>query len=221
MAIKENASGLEKISGERIWMELKKILEGNYAGDIMIKILELGLSPYIGLSDKSNINELIALWKRSKHLKMNAITLLSSLLNNQYDVVVLNNRLKLSAFERDLAFFLVEHREMEPSVKPLLPLQKLVLKSKSKPSDAKLWCGEVLKYNNSQYLNEFMDWNIPKFPVTGHMLQQLDVDVKGRFMGKVLNDLKIYWADNDFNFSDEELLKHAPHVISVLKAEKK
>lgn len=47
-AIRENASGLERISGERIWTELKKILEGNYAGNLMLTIIECGIAPYIG-----------------------------------------------------------------------------------------------------------------------------------------------------------------------------
>lgn len=46
--IKENASGLDRVSGERIWMELKKILEGNYAGDLLITIVHCDITPYIG-----------------------------------------------------------------------------------------------------------------------------------------------------------------------------
>lgn len=47
-AIKENASGLSRISGERIWTELKKILEGNFAGDLMEIIIDCGCSEHIG-----------------------------------------------------------------------------------------------------------------------------------------------------------------------------
>lgn len=47
-AIKENGQGLKDISGERIWMELKRILEGNFAGELMLAILECDLGPYIG-----------------------------------------------------------------------------------------------------------------------------------------------------------------------------
>lgn len=47
-AIRNNVSGLKGISGERIWMELKKILEGNYAGELMITMLENRIGPYIG-----------------------------------------------------------------------------------------------------------------------------------------------------------------------------
>jgi len=54
-AIKANVSGLSRISGERIWSELKKILEGNYAGDLMQTMLKVGVAEFIG-------NFLIALY---------------------------------------------------------------------------------------------------------------------------------------------------------------
>ena len=47
-AIRENVAGLEKVSGERIWLELRKILEGRFAGDLMKTMISVGLSPYIG-----------------------------------------------------------------------------------------------------------------------------------------------------------------------------
>lgn len=46
--IADNAEGLKRVSGERIWMELKKILQGNYGGELMMTIIECGLSTSIG-----------------------------------------------------------------------------------------------------------------------------------------------------------------------------
>ena len=46
--IQEMASGLEKISVERIWMELSKILIGNFAPSIMKHIYDLGVASHIG-----------------------------------------------------------------------------------------------------------------------------------------------------------------------------
>ena len=36
------------ISGERIWMELRKIVCGRFNGPIMQTMLKLGLGPYMG-----------------------------------------------------------------------------------------------------------------------------------------------------------------------------
>lgn len=47
-AIRKNVQGLGQISGERIWTELRQILEGNFAGELMITILDVGIGPYIG-----------------------------------------------------------------------------------------------------------------------------------------------------------------------------
>lgn len=243
-AIRENALGLERISGERIWTELKKILEGNYAGDLMLTIVENGIAPYIGncflikylnvfdllsteycllivgLPKDIKTDELLRVWKRSGHLKLNAITLLSSLLNSQDDVLTLNARLKLSAFERELCIFVVEHSAPKLHPKPLMPFQQLVVKSKSKPLDTKKMAVEVLKYNNSPYIEEFERWDIPKFPVSGNMLKEHGIE-NGRFMGSVITELKHYWAENDFNLDTDELLKHVPRVLQILEKKKK
>ena len=47
-AIRNNVTGLEKISGERIWIEMKKILGGNFAGELMLTMIECGIGPHIG-----------------------------------------------------------------------------------------------------------------------------------------------------------------------------
>jgi tRNA nucleotidyltransferase (CCA-adding enzyme) len=46
--ISDNAEGLKRISGERIWVELKKILQGNFAGDLVIALVKCGLGEFIG-----------------------------------------------------------------------------------------------------------------------------------------------------------------------------
>ncbi|CAG9813433.1 unnamed protein product [Phaedon cochleariae] len=219
-AICDNGAGLSNISGERIWMELKKILEGNFAGDLMVTIVENDLAQYIGLPNNPNKAELKKVWTQSGHLNLNAITLLSSLLNNTDDAITLNARLKLSAFDRDLALFIVNHREPKLHSKPLMPYQQLILKSKSKPSDTKNMCIEVLKYINSPYWEDLVKWEIPKFPVSGNVLKENGVE-SGRFMGVVMNELKIFWANNDFNLSVEELVKEIPRISNELAEKKK
>ena len=53
--ITDNAAGLERISGERIWLELKKILSGNFAGELMLSLLKCGIAEYIGKCSKYNV----------------------------------------------------------------------------------------------------------------------------------------------------------------------
>lgn len=44
----ENARSLAAISGERIWVELKKMVVGNHAAHLLKVMYELGLAQYIG-----------------------------------------------------------------------------------------------------------------------------------------------------------------------------
>lgn len=47
-AIAENAKGLAGVSGERIWVELKKVLVGNHVNHLIHLIYDLDVAPYIG-----------------------------------------------------------------------------------------------------------------------------------------------------------------------------
>ncbi|KRT85112.1 hypothetical protein AMK59_1808 [Oryctes borbonicus] len=203
-------------------MELKKILEGNFAGELLMTIIECGIAPYIGLPLPSRTDELKHVWTNCKNHKLHAITLLSTLLRTQEDVTVLHGRLKFSAYERDLAFFLIEHRKPKISSNPLFPLlpyKEIVITSKMKPSYTVEWVAEVLKYNNSSLLNEFMEWEIPKFPISGITLKKHGVS-GGKTMGFVLNELKKIWADSNFSLSENELTKLIDQVIQQVQERK-
>lgn len=54
-AIRELSSGLSGISVERIWMEMKRILIGNFAPQIVQLIYSLEISKYIGKLINFNI----------------------------------------------------------------------------------------------------------------------------------------------------------------------
>lgn len=108
-AIRENIEGLANVSGERIWMELKKTLMGKYGSELLLNLLQQGAAQYIGLPADPSTKEFIRVTSTS--LNPQPITMLAALLNTPEDAVKLHERLKLSAAERDLAFFLVQNRE--------------------------------------------------------------------------------------------------------------
>lgn len=108
-AIRENITGLLNISGERIWMELKKTLAGNYGPALMLNLLQQGGGKFIGLPENPQIKEFQRISTTGQQL--NPITLLVGLLHTPEDAIKLHERLKLSAFERDLAFFLTQNRD--------------------------------------------------------------------------------------------------------------
>lgn len=79
---------------------------------------------------------------------------------------------------------------------------------------------ELLKYNNSPFIEDLEQWDIPKFPITGNMLKEQGVE-SGRFMGLVMMELRANWADSDFSLSVDELLRQVPEIVNKLSERRK
>lgn len=47
-AIAQNIDGLQKMSGERIWGEVKKILQGRFGKELLLELIACGAAPHIG-----------------------------------------------------------------------------------------------------------------------------------------------------------------------------
>lgn len=67
-----------------------------------------------------NKEELDILLNRSNHLGLHPMTYLAALLRSIDDVTVLNARLKFSSYERDMAYFIVEHRGEKEGSRPMV-----------------------------------------------------------------------------------------------------
>lgn len=112
-AIRNNVEGLARISGERIWSEMQKIVIGNFGEELVMEMIKCGVAPYCGLPNEVNLEEFKRLSKDLKNFDKphNPILVMISLLHNVTDAIKLHERLKLSAFERDLAFFITQQRD--------------------------------------------------------------------------------------------------------------
>lgn len=75
---------------------------------------------FSGLPPETNIEELERLLKRAEHLNLHPMSYLVALLKDMDEVTMLHNRLKFSGYDRDMAYFLVEHRGDKDS--PLRPM---------------------------------------------------------------------------------------------------
>jgi len=216
LAIKENIAGLKGISGERIWMELKKILNGNFAKYLIPRMLEAEIASHIGLPDIVNVDKFVSVCDKSTNLSPNAITLLAALLKDEEQMMHLHNRLKFSAYERDLGLFLVVHRDDKPHKIPLRPYQLIQIHSKATFKHVHEWICEVLKYRGDiDLLEEFQNTQLPKFPVNGNMLK--DAGVKsGKQYSLLLKTLKDQWAESNFSLSKDELMSNLETVLKQL-----
>ncbi|XP_059485164.1 CCA tRNA nucleotidyltransferase 1, mitochondrial isoform X1 [Neocloeon triangulifer] len=217
-AIQENASGLARISGERIWTELKRILEGNFACDLMKVMIEVGVPEFIGLPKNPDVKRLNLVWNNLKDQKYNAITLLSALISNQEEAWELHKRLKFSAYERDLLLFITQHHERKWDMKPLKPYQAIVAMSKDKTKDTKEWTVQLLLHiGQSHMAKEIADWEVPRFPVNGHMIKDKVSDINGKQLGLISQELRKVWVDSDFKMDSDELVKLIPTIADEIK----
>lgn len=78
----------------------------------MTTLVKCEIAKYIGLPEVTNLDAFQAVWNnRISGVEYNPITLLCGILNNNDDALKLHERLKLSAFERDLAYFITHCRD--------------------------------------------------------------------------------------------------------------
>ncbi|KAM9326330.1 CCA tRNA nucleotidyltransferase 1, mitochondrial [Gastrophryne carolinensis] len=207
-AIRDNASGLSGISGERIWVELKKILEGRHITHLMQLIYDLGVAPHVGLPEDGNLQMFTRICSQAEPLSPKPMTLLSALLSHPDSVQKLDLRLKISKEEKSLALFILkERRELTADHAdrvPLKPYQDYVIDSRE-PDAHKKVC-ELLKYQGeAQLLREMEAWSLPRFPVSGHDLRRLGMS-SGKEIGRILQELRERWKESGYQCGKEELL---------------
>ncbi|KAH8385130.1 CCA tRNA nucleotidyltransferase 1, mitochondrial [Drosophila serrata] len=210
-AIKENAEGLARISGERIWMELKKIVVGNFGSELLLEMHRCKLFEHIGLPANPNLEEFNRLCGVLEQFEKPhyPILYISGLLHSVEDAMELHKRLKLSAYERDLARFIFQQREkVDTEYTALRDYQKLCLQQYVNRD----YVEQLLKYSNKVDLyNQLKAWVKPDFPIRGNVLN--GHGLKGIRLGFVLNELKTLWADSDFKLTAEELLRQLPDIL--------
>lgn len=233
-AIKANANGLAKISGERIWAELQKIVVGNFGRELIIEMLACDLLKYCGLPAQPNITEFERICRDLEHFEQPHLPILYmiSLVHSAEEVIQLHERLKLSAYERDLALFITQQRDrvsefnlrptelvnpiflqVDSEYKTLNDYQKLCLQ----PFAKRDYVEQLLKYTNKlEIYNQLRAWQTPSFPVNGNMLK--GHGLVGKKVGLVISELRLLWADSDFKLTADELLEKLPTILEHLES---
>uniref|UniRef100_A0AAR2M231 tRNA nucleotidyl transferase, CCA-adding, 1 n=1 Tax=Pygocentrus nattereri TaxID=42514 RepID=A0AAR2M231_PYGNA len=207
-AIQENASGLAAISGERIWVELKKMLVGNHAAHLLELVYELGLAQYIGLPAEGNVEEMKQVCQKAYGTSPKPVTVLAALFRSPDDVERLDLRLKISREEKTLGLFLVRRRrdlvKGQDEHGGLKPFTDFVIDSRELDAQSKVL--ELLKYQGEvKLLAELKRWSIPRFPVSGHDLRRLGITT-GKEIGTTLQELRDIWKKSRYQLGKEELL---------------
>uniref|UniRef100_A0A8D0MUQ6 CCA tRNA nucleotidyltransferase 1, mitochondrial n=1 Tax=Sus scrofa TaxID=9823 RepID=A0A8D0MUQ6_PIG len=209
-AIAENAKGLAGISGERIWVELKKILTGNHVNHLIHLMYDLDVAPYIGLPANASLEEFNKVSKNVEGFSPKPMTLLTSLFRVQDDVTKLDLRLKISKEEKNLGLFIVKNRKdlikAKDSSEPLKPYQDFIIDCRE--SDATARVCELLKYQGEHcLLKEMQQWSIPPFPVSGHDIRKVGIS-SGKEIGALLQQLREQWKKSGYQMEKDELLSY-------------
>ena len=230
VSIKQNADGLSKLTGARIWMELKQIVVGNYAPEILSKMLQCGLAPYLNLPSTFDINSCFSLLNRCRNVeicpkKLNPVTIIAAGLSNVDDAYTFLARSKSTKLERQILIFIIENRNlfMDTNTHSLLkkPDDEFLRLSKHFLYEGKLEettimkIVELLKYCGLQStIKELYEWQIPEFPVEMSDLAFIR-DFKTR---RKVRDILIYiWGESDHKLTHKDLIDKVDNVLIDLE----
>ena len=200
-AIKRNVHGLEKISGERIWMEMSKILVGPVFSDVLARMVGANVLSALGFKDVDMHHAIGANMMNGR-----PETVLGALLASPEAVERAADDWSLSRKERDMAVFVAGH--MDDRVKVwqwgLHEWQRMCV---AEGRDRTL---ELMSLTDKVGWKEdvMATWEIPVFPLSGNDL--IGCGVKpGPEMGRKLKAAKEAWMDSHFTLAKRKLLQLA------------
>ena len=181
-----NATGLTKVSAERIWQEMSKILSGRNIASVLDSMNKTGVSKVIGLIT-NNLNKI----KDSG----NPIIALAQMGNN----VEIAKRWRLSNTDEALLDFLVKNRDNALNKKSV---EDMIADGIDKEKISAL----ATLQGKSDMADHATTANVPAFPVTGADLIATGMK-PGPEMGAKLNQLKQQWKQSNFTATKDELLE--------------
>ena len=204
LAMSRNVEGLKKISGERIWMEMSKILIGGNLTDTVELMDEVGLFEIIGLPGfRISVNE-----RARTELTINPITVLAIGCKTRDDASAvsdtINNWWKVPAEDRDLFSFLVAkgfHMQQYNATYNIGKLKELAVQPKANVG----FVTELSVFINAELFHLFFGWEVPTFPVRGQDLIESGMP-PGPGIGIALSSMLEQWIKSDFKLTKEDLL---------------
>ena len=217
--------GLEKLSAERVWSEMKKLLGAEDPGRALLWMRQAGvLTAVLPETEKWGIDAIGPLidaektfgWKPDPLLRLTAIVPPTS-----ERVGALSSRLKLSRAEAarlkawcdtppiahdvaDMAFDRMLYANDLQAVQDHLRLAFAAARARARSDTGAL--AEAAGY--SRLIARADAWRRPDFPVSGKDLRGLGVP-EGRELGAVLKRLEEIWIDSNFMKDRDDLLSEA------------
>ena len=212
-ACRENRRGLKKLSAERVWSELKKLLlarDPSRSVRIMLtnEILDTLLPE---ASNAEGLSKMVVLESREAIVPDPLLRLMAMSAREPLQMALLCKRLKMSSKETarlrawsDSSEALDPHANDSEKLKTIYFAGKQVVIDRARVRAA----GEEDALLSSRWMSLAdlaMGWTPPEFPLTGKDLKAEGVE-PGPQMGKVLDALKALWVRSNFTAGREQLL---------------
>lgn len=242
--IRQNLSGLEVISKERIWIEIKKIFSHLPCVEVVDLMLELRVLNAISFCDKSGeeyetfgksvIEELRVVEKNVLRYRDEFLDPKDERLKDLLPVILFSTtidtvewtnkdqrKLKLSNLERETISFIVKHRTDGITYEKLK--EELALAKQQDRSLVKnMIQGYMIYANMLDHMAEFLSWNCPAFPQIGHIIAR---EVKKYHLHpskitEINNQLKKDWITSDCKMEIEDIQKRAVDIVAQMNEAK-
>jgi len=183
-AIKKYGVGIKNIAGERIWNELK-LLFGisniSMVKDAFLQMSSCGVLENIGFHKNLNINVFGKVCNNLYSVSnVHPMVLIASLIDDNKDVIVLNNKFKFSSAEMKVLEYILHNRkvigsssqgETTEKLKDLLvsTFEKSKKKFNKEENQSLQKFFELLKYLGlSNLIEKFRNYDIPTLPINGN-----------------------------------------------------
>ena len=212
-ACRENRRGLKKLSAERVWSEVKKLLlarDPSRAVRIMLtnEILDTLLPE---ASNAEGLSKMVSLESREAIAADSLLRLMAMSAREPLQMALLCKRLKMSSKETarlrawsDSSVALDPHADDSEKLKAIYFAGKQVVIDRARVRAA----GEEDALMSSRWMSLAdlaMGWTPPDFPLSGKDLKAAGVE-PGPKMGKVLEALKALWVRSNFTADRDKLL---------------
>jgi len=187
LAIKNNVSGLSKVSVERVWQEVEKLLGGENIANILDHMEKTGVNKTIKL-DIKDINTVVD--------KQDPIINLARIVKNP----AIGKIWKMSNEEYNLLIFL--HAYKDKNVDQKWYSEKMVDKV-----DRNMLQKLAILKDQKDMIKHIEQFRAPEFPVTGNDLISKGIK-PGPQLGQTLKDLRNKWKQSNFTASKDQLLNN-------------
>ena len=212
-ACRENAGGLKKLSAERIWTEVKKLLLAPDPARVLRIMLTNDILETL-LPEASNVEglECLIALERREAIKPDPLLRLMALSTREpLPMALLTKRLKMSKAEKTrLISWATDATALDPNADDrakriaIYKAGKQVIMDRAHLRAA----GAEDPITSSRWMSLVdlaMGWTPPKFPLTGKDLIKAG-EPPGEAMGKKLEALKALWVRSGFTVEKDKLL---------------